>query len=36
MKKTQFTKNDYSEPYGKLNKIHQNKKRFKIGSQNNR
>jgi len=25
-RKTQFTKHDYSKPYGKLIKIHQNKK----------
>jgi len=32
--KTQFTKHDYSKLYGKLIKIHQNKK-FKICPQNN-
>jgi len=33
-RKTQFTKHDYSKPYGKLIKIHQNKI-FKICPQNN-
>ena len=29
-RKTQFTKHDYSKPYGKLIKIHQNKKSLKF------
>jgi len=33
-RKTQFTKHDYSKPYGKLIKVHQNIK-FKIRPRNN-